>query len=287
MSHMKLSKLTYMVSIVLLTACNINEKVETPIASVGEAVFTRSELIAAFPSSISSVDSAIIADEIVRRWVNQQVMLQKAELNLSDEEIDIENAIEEYRRALIVERYQQKVVDQKFNPEISDADIERYYEQMKENFRLNEAIMKGVMGVIPKDAPEIKTFAKALQFQNDEDYATVEQYLFEFSKNYELALDKWVTVSSLKKFLPLEQQPDDRALQQKKLFEMSDDDNNYYLLVTDIKLADEPAPMEYIKDKIFTVLLNKKKIAFIKQMNADLYNEAMKNNKIKYYYTNE
>lgn len=287
MSHMKLSKLTYMVSIVLLTACNINEKVETPIASVGEAVFTRSELIAAFPSSISSVDSAIIADEIVRRWVNQQVMLQKAELNLSDEEIDIENAIEEYRRALIVERYQQKVVDQKFNPEISDADIERYYEQMKENFRLNEAIMKGVMGVIPKDAPEIRTFAKALQFQNDEDYATVEQYLFEFSKNYELALDKWVTVSSLKKFLPLEQQPDDRALQQKKLFEMSDDDNNYYLLVTDIKLADEPAPMEYIKDKIFTVLLNKKKIAFIKQMNADLYNEAMKNNKIKYYYTNE
>ncbi|MCQ2228504.1 MAG: hypothetical protein MJZ13_02015 [Bacteroidales bacterium] len=284
---MKLSKLTYMVSIVLLTACNINEKVETPIASVGEAVFTRSELIAAFPSSISSVDSAIIADEIVRRWVNQQVMLQKAELNLSDEEIDIENAIEEYRRALIVERYQQKVVDQKFNPEISDADIERYYEQMKENFRLNEAIMKGVMGVIPKDAPEIRTFAKALQFQNDEDYATVEQYLFEFSKNYELALDKWVTVSSLKKFLPLEQQPDDRALQQKKLFEMSDDDNNYYLLVTDIKLADEPAPMEYIKDKIFTVLLNKKKIAFIKQMNADLYNEAMKNNKIKYYYTNE
>jgi len=284
---MKVAKLSYILCFILLASCNVKNNVEIPIASVGDAVFTRSELIAAFPSNISIEDSAVIADEIVRRWVNQQVMLQKAELNLNDEDIDIENSIEEYRRALIVERYQQKVVDQKFNPEISDKNIENYYEQMKGNFRLNESIMKGVMGVVPKDAPEAKELAKTLQFKNDEDYATVEQYLFEFSKNYEIALDKWVTVSSLKKFLPIDQQPDDHALLSKKLFELSDDDNYYYLLVTDIKLADEPAPIEYIKDKIYTVLLNKKKIAFIKQMNADLYEEAMKNNKIKYYYTNE
>lgn len=285
---MKFAQTAYILaSIVVIASCQLKNDVGIPVASVGDAVFTRSDLVSAFPSSISHEDSAVIADEIVRRWVNQQVMLQKAELNLSDEEIDIENAIQEYRRALIVERYQQKVVEQKFKPEINDNDIADYYERMTDNFRLNEAIMKGVMAVVPKNAPESKGLSKLLQFKNDEDYATVEQYLFEFSKNYVMSLDKWVTVSSLKKFLPIEQQPDDKTLQNKKLIEIEDEDNYYFLQVSDIKLADEPSPIEYVKDKIHTILLNKKKIEFIKKMNASLYEEAMKNNKIKYYYTNE
>lgn len=260
-----------------------NEVVEVKVASVGESVLTLSQLCAAIPQNVSTEDSAVIADEYVRRWINQQVVMQKAELNLSDEDLDIEEAIEEYRRALIVERYQQKVVDQKFRPVITDKEIEDYFEQMTGNFKLNESIMKGVMAVLPKNVDGLKEFRKWLRFSQDDDFSKVENFLFSNSKNYSLSLDKWITLSSVRKFLPLVKQPADNDIKGGKIWEYSDDENIYILLAIEMKLVDEVAPLEYVKDKIYTILLNKKKIDFIKRLSADLYNEALQNDQIKFY----
>lgn len=272
--------------VVFLAFCGCkrqNEVVEVKVASVGESVLTLSQLCAAIPQNVSTEDSAVIADEYVRRWINQQVVMQKAELNLSDEDLDIEEAIEEYRRALIVERYQQKVVDQKFRPVITDKEIEDYFEKMTGNFKLNESIMKGVMAVLPKNVDGLKEFRKRLKFSQDDDFSKVENFLFSNSKNYSLSLDKWITLSSVRKFLPLVKQPADNDIKGGKIWEYSDDENIYILLAIEMKLVDEVAPLEYVKDKIYTILLNKKKIDFIKRLSADLYNEALQNDQIKFY----
>ena len=134
--------------LLLISACNRGE-MSQPVVSVGDAILTRAKLVSVIPPMSSAEDSTAVADEYIRRWVNQQVMLQKAEFNLTDDDLDIEENVEEYRRALLVERYQQKLVDQKFNPVVSDADIEAYYNDMRKSFKLNETIMKGVMAVVP------------------------------------------------------------------------------------------------------------------------------------------
>ena len=271
--------------LLIISACS-KSRVTQPIVSVGDAFLTRTDLVSVIPPMSSSEDSAIIADEYILRWVNQQVMLQKAELNLTAEELDIENSIEEYRRSLWVERYQQKMVDQKFKPTISESDIEAYYTEMRKSFKLNETIMKGVMAVIPKDAPDIKDLKKWLLFKEDEDFSNVEKYLFNFSKNYIMSSDKWVTLSSVKKFIPIDKQPTDAQLYQGRVFECTDDNNVYLVSVQQLIGAGEYAPLEYVYDNIKLILVNKYKIEFIKKLSSELYNEALKNNSIKYY-TNE
>ncbi len=277
--------LSILIPAVALSACNKTEPVQA-VVSVGDAVLTKAELVTVIPPMSSAEDSTVVADEYIRRWVNQQVMLQKAELNLTDEELDIEKTIEEYRRSLLVERYQQKLVDQKFKPVISEADVEAYYNEMHKSFKLNETIMKGVMAVVPKDAPDIQDLKKWLLFREDEDYSNVEKYLFNFSRNYVMSADKWITLSSIKKFIPTDKQPTDGNLYVGRIFECSDDDNIYLISVRQIIAAGEYAPLEYVHDNIKLILVNKHKIEFIKKLSSELYDEALKNNAIKYY-TNE
>lgn len=271
--------------LLLISACNRGE-MSQPVVSVGDAILTRAKLVSVIPPMSSAEDSTAVADEYIRRWVNQQVMLQKAEFNLTDDDLDIEENVEEYRRALLVERYQQKLVDQKFNPVVSDADIEAYYNDMRKSFKLNETIMKGVMAVVPKDAPDIKGLKTWLQFAQDEDYGNVEKYLFNFSHNYIISTDKWITLSSVKKFIPTDKQPTEQSLYKGRVFECSDDNNTYLISVQQIISVDEYAPVEYVHDKIKLILVNKQKIEFIRKLSSELYNEALKNNMIKYY-TNE
>ncbi len=277
--------ISILISLMVISACNKSE-ISQPIASVGGVILTRAELVSEIPPMSSAEDSTIVADEYIHRWITQQVMLQKAELNLNDDDLDVERNVEEYRRALLVERYQQKLVDQKFNPVVSDADIEAYYNEMRKSFKLNEAIMKGVMAVVPKDAPDIKSLVKWLQFSKDEDYSNVEKYLFNFSHNYVISTDKWIKLSSVKNFIPTDKQPSDQSLYRGRVFECKDDNNVYLISVQQIISADEYAPIEYVHDKINLILVNKQKIEFIRKLSSELYNEALKNNMIKYY-TNE
>lgn len=268
----------------LFNACNVSSgTIDTPVASVGDDVLMRSQLCSAMSAYSNLEDSAVIADEYVRRWINQQVMLHKAEMNLSDDELDINEAIEEYRRALLVEKYQQKLIEQKFKPQITDKEIEDYYESMKQNFNLNESIMKGVFAVVPKNAPCVTDMRKWLMFKEDDDYSNVEQFLYSYSRNYTLSLDKWIPISSVKRFLPLESQPTDIQISSHKVFEIEDDENVYYLVAIDTYMVDEVAPIEYVKEKIYNIILNKKKIDYIKQLSTALYNAAIMNNEIKFY----
>lgn len=250
--------------------------------SVGDVILTSSDLATAIPQTISSRDSAILADEYIHRWITQQVMLQKALLNVSDD-LDIEDAIEEYRRSLIVERYQQKLVDQKFRPVISDDDIHRYYKDMCSNFTLNETLVKCIFAILPSDSPELESILKSFAFKSDDDYAKIENYMFTFSKKNVMSLDKWIYLSSVRNFFPSEQQPSESVLNVGRLYKVVDSDQVYLLYVSDLKKIDAVAPEDFVHDKIYTILLNKKKVDFVKQMSSDIYHEALNNNVIKFY----
>lgn len=273
--------------VVISVGCDDNTLVDKPVAQVGDKILTVSKLYAAIPPNVSQEDSAVVADEFIRRWVTQQVILQKATFNLATEDIDIEAQIEDYRRALIVELYQQKLIDQKFHPNITEEQLSEYYEQMRENFRLSENIMKGMFAIVPKFAPDIDNFRKMMRKYSDDDGVSIERYLYDHSLKYELSFEKWITVSAIKKYFPSGSLNNERyILQSHKLYETADDENCYFLYATETCFTDDIAPIEFVRDKIYTILLNKAKIEFLKKLDKELYDEALKSHSIKYFNPN-
>lgn len=268
----------------ILVSCIDSGHPGVPLVSVGDKVLTSYDVALMLPTGTTTEDSAVIVDDYIRHWVRQQVMLQKAQINLADEEKDINDAIEQYKTALLVDRYQRKVLEQKFNPNVTQADIEKYYNEQSSSFLLTDNIMTGVMAILPKNAPKLSDLRKQLKVISTDNYTDVEKYLYLNATKYTISLDKWVTVSSMTQYIPKELNFNEiQALRSKQLVELSDNQYIYMFLANQNILEGQPSPLEFVQDKISTILINKKKIQFIKSLEGELYNEAMKNNQIKYY----
>ncbi len=58
----------------------------------------------------------------------------------------------------------------------------------------------------------------------------------------------------------------------------------YLLNIKEYGLTGSVAPFEYAKPQVREVLMNQKRAAYLKEFKNDLYQKAVKDNKIEYYY---
>lgn len=272
----------------LTTACSEGSVAEDPVAKVGDVVLSKTALMSAIPVTSSAADSAVYADDFIRSWVYRQVLLQKAEQYLASETEDIEAAVDEYRSSLIIETYQNKLVEQKFVSDIKEDDIEDYYSRMKQNFVLREPIIKGMYAVLTADKRELKDFLKLLTRMDDESSLKVEEYLFSHTKQYKTFFDSWVAYTSVRKFFPQEALSDDprsAAASPYVLFEK--DGLTYILKVTAAINAGGQAPLDFVRGDITNILTSQKKLEFLSTANRELYDQALKAGRIKFYEVND
>lgn len=276
-------KLIFLAAILTATGCkHSSSDMDTPIVTVGNKVLTRHELSNAIPPNTTPEDSVMIADDYVKRWINSELMLNKALLNLTKEEQNIDYLIEEYRRSLLVNLYQQKLLDQKYSPMITDGEIKQYYNTMKENFILKENIFKGVLAIIPKSTPRIGEFKQWLRFRNGDDIINAKAFMLQFGPQSVDFLDKWMTVSYVNSLLPGNIPSENDVLRYRRFYETEDSQNHYFVVVTESKFTDDYEPVEFASDKIKSILLNKKRFEFIKQLEEDIYNEGLEQKTIKF-----
>ena len=131
--------------IIGLASCSIieAEKTDQPVSRAFGKYLYRSDIKDIIPNGTSSQDSAIIARNYIDTWVRTQLMLNKAEESLSDEQKNVNKKIEEYRSSLLIYTYRQKLLLQKMDTVISNKEISDYYEKNIDNFILASEIVKG------------------------------------------------------------------------------------------------------------------------------------------------
>ncbi|HBG86796.1 MAG: hypothetical protein GXY94_04810 [Bacteroidales bacterium] len=246
------------------------------IVTVDGVSLTLGELNRAVPDNLAAQDSIAIAEDYISRWVRTKLMLRQAEINLSAEEKDVEQLLEEYRTSLLVHLYQQKMLEQKHSPLVTSREIEEYYTQMQDNFNLQESIIKGIFIRIPKDAPNQDLLRKWINSADLENLVNIEAYAFRNARTYEQFVETWVPFSRINSLLPEAVGNEERFLRWNTFYETSDGTYNYFLSITDYKLPGSSAPIKYVEERIKAILLNKKRIEFIQQLGADLYDEAIK-----------
>ncbi len=254
-----------------------------PLAKVEDRVLTLNELEKAIPKNLSKNDSIAFTQNFINRWIKSSLLLRKAELNLTPEEKDMEQILADYRASLLIHKYQQKLLLQKYSPLISGKEIEAYYNTMNENFKLDKDIIQGIFIKVPFNAPNLPDLRTWYKSEDPDDYIKLEEYGFQNAQKFENFLDKWVSLDDIAKLFP-EPLPNRRYfLNNYKNYESSDSLSRYFLSVTAYHKADEIAPLQYVEGKIKAILLNKKRIEFIQNLEEELYKEGLKQKIIKFY----
>lgn len=226
-----------------------------------------------------SEDSARAANTYIRQWATDILEYDKAK-DMADPQI--ESLVEDYRRSLYVHAYEDLLVERKMPTKVADSVVAQIYQMQPEKFILQESIIKGVLLVVPQNAPHLKRVKQWLE-QPEDNIEDIEKYAYRYATGYELFTDRWLTEQQILLYIPFVKDDLNAMLRQKKQIEVSDSASLYILQVTDKHLVGEQKPIDYARPEIEKVVLSRRQVDFLKSERDKLYDDAVLFQKIRFY----
>lgn len=229
---------------------------------------------------LSSEDSIRVSQQYISQWAKDLLMEEKGEWRMvTDNKEQIEQMVADYRRTLYVQAYEEWLVERRMPKTVTDSIVNAVYEQMPDRFRLDESIVKGLLVIVPKDAPKVAQLKNHMaKVSLDE----IEKYAYQNATGYELFTDRWLTTTDLITHMPLEREAIETALKNKNQIEVSDSLKTFILQVTDKHLRGTTMPVEYARPEIVKTILNERQVDFLNKERERLYHEAIQEKKIKF-----
>ena len=256
---------------------NSNSKV---LASVYNIDLKESEVLDKMPVNIE--DSAFFTSTYIDKWIRRQILLHHANINIRNKSERIQEAVKRYEESLIINDYQQQLLNQKFDTLVELDEVLNYYEINKKKYSLNKNVFKGRFIIVDKFAPNIKRLYKIFRSNNLEDINELTNYCILYSKEYYLNDSSWIYFDQIKKKLPADITSNNYLLNTR--FDVFEDEKLLYLLeIRNYKFKGDLSPFEIEKDNIKALILNRKKIKYLDQLEDDLIINAKALNKIKIY----
>lgn len=226
---------------------------------------------------MNSEDSLRAAQQYIRQWA-QDILLYDA--TMSHTNTQIETMVEDYRRTLYAQAYEERLVDKRMSKTITDSTVLALYQQMPERFKLDESIMKGMLVVVPSDAPNIQ---KLRQWMAAQSLDKIEKYAYQNASGYELFTEQWKTTTEIIRLVPMERADLENRLKGTNHIEVADSSKIYLLQITDKNMRGEAMPVEYARPQIEQIILNARRVEFMRKERERLYNEAIQERKIHFY----
>lgn len=262
-------------------SCGGKDPKENAVARVFDSYLYQSDFKGAVPYGASSKDSIALVEEFINVWTKKQLVLRKAESNLTEEQKDVEKQLEDYRASLIIFAYERELVRQKLDTVVSNAEIEAYYTSNPANFELKNNIIRLRYIKFPAKTPNKDKVKSWFNGSSTADRNKLEQYCKLYAVNYLLDDTNWLLYNDVLKEIPLNNYPIEQLKNGKKSFELSDAEYHYLVNVTGFMVKESSAPLSFEKESIRNRIRNKRKIQLVQKMQLDAYNDALNNNDIE------
>jgi hypothetical protein len=255
---------------------------EEVLAKVGDAQLTISEISTlSFPDNPG--DSVLFLQSFIESWVREMVVLQAAERNLSDEMKTFNRRLEAYRRSLLIHTYQEKVLATRLDTLINLAEIEAYYAENPEDFELRYNLVQLSYITVPashRDLPKVRQWFKSSKPAD-------QQRLLEFCRRhairYNLNDSTWLRMDEVERQFSLEYASQEIFLRQNRFVELQDSTRAHLLHFTSYKIKESLSPLEFEIPRIRLILLNRRKRDRLRQLENELYEEAIKRDEVHIY----
>jgi len=266
--------------VILFTACQKGkrESGKNAIAKVGDKYLYREDLASALPKDINSTDSTRLASDYIQRWIHQELILQKAEENLTPEQKNVERELQEYRASLLIHKYQEEWVRQRLDTVVTEKDIRDFYDHNPEKFNLNQDLIQGIYMEVPKEVGRSKEIKKWMLSNKSKDISALEVFSFQYATKYDNFSDNWMEFSRIESRLPMEIMNTDRFLRRNNFIETTDSVSAYYVAIKDFRVKGEKAPFNFVKDRIENLILNSRKMELIKELEKKIYEKGEEDN---------
>ena len=252
------------------------------LVKIKDRVLTREDVERQIPNGVSSADSMVRAESLVKKWVIDVLMDDVAYQNVGDDKVEIDNLVNEYRRSLIRHRYQERIVNDKISADINEYDQMAYYEENKGQFVLDANLIKGLFVKVSASAPGLDNVRRWYVSGSEESLEKIEKYSLQNAIIYDYFYDHWATFDEVMEKVPYKVSDPTRFLNLNSHLEVSDSTHVYFLKISDKLLVGNVAPFDYVRTNIQAMMANKRKIDYLREFGENLYVDAVKKGAVKF-----
>lgn len=269
-----------LVLLILLTGCSsfFKKKTEHAVARVFNEYLYESDLKSVIPKGTPAKDSAGIAKSYIESWIHQQLIIHQAQQNLTGDQMDFSQQLENYKNSLIIYTYENELVKQKLDTLVSDEDIENYYDANQQNFLLKDNIVKLQYVKLPLKSTYTKQIRILLASDKPDDKTRLVQQCEKYASDYFMDDQNWLPFNDLLKQVPIKTYNQEEFLKNRRDLEYQDSAFVYLVRFRDFKIKESVSPLSFEKEHIRNIILNKRKIELVKRMHEDLFEQAQKKN---------
>jgi len=289
-----LSVSSYLVfAILIFSACDlIKMKDETAIVEESEKAIARahdqylyaSDIEPMITPGMSESDSAERVQRFINNWIKKQLLIEEASTKIEFDEAEIERKILDYRYSLMGYEYQSFYVSQNLDTEVSEEEIKTYYDENVENFVLKQNIIRGRFVKIPEGAPKTNQIKNLIRSDDEAKIEQLNSYCLSYASSYQLNDSIWMVFDEVFKNSPLAEIPNKvQFLRSNKYVMTSDDLFQYYLHIEEYRIHDNVSPLEFVKEDIKNIIINKRKVELAKKLEEEVYEEAFKKDEFEIY----
>ena len=235
------------------------------LANVGDQKLTKTQFLDAAIKTLNSSDSAEMAKQQLNAWLTEAIFYEEAKSKLLEEEVDIEAQVEQYRKELVNHIYQTKLIEANLDTNVSNREMEAYYNLHLDNFILKDNIVKVNYYKVPLKAQGLEKMKRLFNATLEKDKLQLNNLALQYAENFFNSDSTWLYLEDIKKEMPnLREQPD-LVLNKGRVMEFNDEFYYYYLKIKDEKIRNSPSPLSFERQNIKSFIINKRKTDLINQ----------------------
>ena len=251
------------------------------VAEVGRHYLYRSEVASLIPDGTSEEDSLRLALQYVNSWATDLIFLDVAEAQLTKDELDVSEELEEYRRSLLKYRYEQRYINERLDTMVADSQIDDYYLEHVENFVLEVPVVKARFLRISADSPNLGVIRKKMSSSLIEDLEAADSLSYFSAVKYTDYNGGWTDMVSLSREFGTDY-AELLSLMRNGFIEKEDEYGKMNVAyIADFIPAGEIAPLEYCRPRIRNIIISVRKQKLISDLEQDLLDDARDKGKYK------
>ena len=246
-----------------------------PAARANNSYLYKDELIGIVAPGTPPDDSAKLVEAYINSWIKKQLLIQEASRKIDINEAEVERKVLDYRYSIIAYEYQNYFVNKNLDTAISNAEIAKYYNDNIDNFILKQNIVQARFIKVPQNAPRTNKIKELIYADREQEEQELKSYCLSFSAAYHISDSTWMVFDDLVKNSPLAEIPNKiQFLKTNPYYETSDNNFLYFLRVERYRISDNVSPLEFVRNDIRNIILNKRKVELVKKLEDDVFKVA-------------
>ncbi|WP_442845479.1 peptidyl-prolyl cis-trans isomerase [Leeuwenhoekiella sp. H156] len=271
----------------LLTSCEYFKTTNPtgePVARVGDEYLYKTDVEELVVPGMSAEDSTLVVSSFITRWATQKLLMKGAKLNIPVEEQQrLEDLVAQYKSDLYAQAYKDALVARNMDSTVTDAEAKAFYDNNPGNFKLNEELLKLRYIHLSENDYNIETIKSRFIRFNKEDRRYLDSVAVQFKAHY-LNDSTWIRLDKVVATIPaVNLENSDRVLNKTDFIQLRDSLGLYLIAVNDRLKRNQEAPLEYVKPTVKQILLNRRKLELIKDLEKNITKDAIKNKQFEVY----